>query len=62
LGYLLLYNLMFVVPLIVILLGVSNRRAAGRLARWEASRKREVKLATGLVMVLLGAVILIWFV
>jgi len=62
LGYLLLYNLMFVVPLIIILLGVSNRRAVGRLARWEASRKREVKLATGLVMVALGAVILIWFI
>ncbi len=62
LGYLLLYNLMFVVPLILILLGVSNRRAVGRLARWEASRKREVKLATGLVMIALGAVILIWFV
>jgi len=62
LGYLLLYNLMFIVPLIIILLGVSNRRAVGRLARWEASRKREVKLATGLVMIALGAVILLWFV
>jgi cytochrome c biogenesis protein CcdA len=62
LGYLLLYNLMFIVPLIIILLGVSNRRAVGRLARWEASRKREVKLTTGLVMVALGAIILIWFV
>ncbi len=62
LGYLLLYNLMFVAPLIVILLGLSNRRSVGRLARWEASRKREVKLTTGLVMVALGAVILIWFV
>ncbi|MGQ9476912.1 MAG: hypothetical protein ACUVRH_00200 [Candidatus Bipolaricaulia bacterium] len=62
LGYLLLYNLMFVVPLIAILLGVSNRRALGRLARWEASRKREAKLATGLVMILLGASILIWLV
>jgi len=62
LGYLLLYNLMFVVPLIIILLGVSNRRAVGRLARWEASHKREVKLATGLVMVALGAAILIWFI
>ncbi len=62
LGYLLLYNLMFVVPLIAILLGLSNRRAVGRLARWEASRKREVKLATGLVMIALGAAILIWFI
>jgi cytochrome c biogenesis protein CcdA len=61
LGYLLLYNLMFVMPLVVILLGVSNRRAAGRLARWEASNKRAVKLTTGAVMISLGAIILIWF-
>lgn len=52
----------FVVPLIAVLLGLSNRRAVGRLARWEASRKREVKLAMGLVMILLGASILIWLV
>ncbi|MFQ6616584.1 MAG: cytochrome c biogenesis protein CcdA, partial [Fidelibacterota bacterium] len=61
-GYLLLYNLMFVVPLIAILAGFSNRRALGRLSRWEVSRKREVKLVTGLVMIALGAVILVWFV
>lgn len=61
-SYLLLYNLMFVLPLIVILLAIGNRRALGRLSRWEASNKRELKLATGLVMILLGASILIWFV
>lgn len=61
-GYLLLYNLMFVVPLIAILVGFSNRRAIGRLSRWEVSRKREVKLASGLIMIALGAVVLIWFV
>lgn len=61
-GYLLLYNLMFVIPLVAILIGFSNRRAVGRLSRWEVSRKREVKLVTGLVMIALGATILVWFV
>ena len=54
LGYLLLYNLMFVVPLIIILLVLSSRR--------EVARKREIKLVTGLVMATLEVVILIWFV
>ena len=61
-GYLLLYNLAFVAPLIALLLALGNRRTVGALARWEAQHKREVKLATGLLMVGLGAVILIGFV
>jgi len=62
LGYLVLYNLMFVLPLIVLLLLVGNRRTVGQLSRWEASHKRGVKLASGLIMVTLGGVILLWFV
>jgi cytochrome c biogenesis protein CcdA len=61
-GYLLLYNLAFVAPLIALLLALGNRRTVGALARWEAQHKREVKLATGLLMLGLGAVILVWFV
>jgi len=61
-GYLLLYNLAFIAPLIALLLALGNRRTVGALARWEAQHKREVKLATGLLMVALGAVILIGFV
>ena len=61
-SYLLLYNLMFVVPLIALLLALGNRRTVGALARWEAQNKRAIKLATGAVMIVLGAVILVWFV
>ncbi|MFB6214432.1 MAG: cytochrome c biogenesis CcdA family protein, partial [Candidatus Bipolaricaulia bacterium] len=60
LGYMLLYNLAFVVPLIVILLGVTNKRTAGRLSRWQAGNKREIKLVMGLIMVGLRIGILIW--
>jgi len=60
LGYMLLYNLAFVVPLVVILLGVANKRTAGRLSRWQAGNKRQIKLVTGLIMVGLGIGILIW--
>jgi hypothetical protein len=44
------------------LLVLGNRRAVGALARWQAERKRTVKLVSGLVMVGLGAGMLLWFV
>lgn len=62
LGYLGLYNLMFVAPLLLILAGVGNRRVMHRIRLIEQSSRRWVRLATGLAMIGLGAVILIWFV
>lgn len=62
LGYLLLYNVMFVLPLIALLLITSNRRTVGQLMRWETQNKRTIKLALGSVMVALGGAILIWLV
>jgi len=61
-SYLVLYNIMFVLPLIVLLLALGNRRTMGALSRWEAQNKRALKLATALVMVVLGGTILLWFV
>ena len=61
-GYLGLYNLAFVLPLLVILAGVSNRRVMHQIRLAEQSSRRWVRLATGLGMVTTGAVILIWFV
>jgi cytochrome c biogenesis protein CcdA len=61
-GYLGLYNLAFVAPLLIILAGVANRRVMHRIRLAEQSSRRWVRLATGLAMVAVGAVILIWFV
>ncbi|MBC7227637.1 MAG: DUF1573 domain-containing protein [Thermoflexales bacterium] len=61
-GYLGLYNLMFVAPLMLILAGVGNRRVMHRIRLIEQSSRRWVRLATGLAMIAIGAVILIWFV
>lgn len=61
-GYLGLYNLMFVSPLLLILAGVGNRQVMHRIRLVEQSSRRWVRLATGLAMVGIGAVILIWFV
>jgi cytochrome c-type biogenesis protein len=61
-GYLGLYNLAFVLPLFIILGGVGNRRVMHHIRLAERSSRRWVRLATGLGMVIVGAVILIWFV
>jgi len=61
-GYLGLYNLAFVLPLLIILGGVGNRRVMHHIRLAERSSRRWVRLATGLGMVAVGAVILIWFV
>ncbi len=61
-GYLGLYNLMFVAPLLLILAGVGNRRVLHRIRLVEQSSRRWVRLATGLGMIAVGAVILVWFV
>jgi cytochrome c-type biogenesis protein len=62
LSYLLIYNVMFILPLVVLLLALGNRRSVGALARWQAQNKRMVKLGTGVVMVVMGAGILLWFI
>ena len=61
-GYLGIYNLAFVLPLFIILAGVGNRRVMHHIRLAEQSSRRWVRLATGLGMVVVGAVILIWFV
>lgn len=61
-GYLGLYNLAFVSPLLIILVGVGNRRVMHRVRLMEQSSRRWVRLATGFGMVVVGAIILLWFV
>ena len=60
LAYLLLYNVMFVLPLIVILGLAANKRMVLQMEKWDVKNKRRMKLASGLVMLALAA-ILWWF-
>jgi cytochrome c-type biogenesis protein len=62
LGYLVLYNVMFVLPLVAILVALGNRRVLGQVSRWEVQHKQAFKLGQGLVMIALGVGILLWFV
>jgi cytochrome c-type biogenesis protein len=59
-SYLVLYNVLFVLPLIVILLAAGNRAVAKRWARWERESSLRIRLWYGLAMVALGIVMLIW--
>ncbi len=60
--YLLLYNLMFVMPLIILLVLAINPYTLLKLGEWQQKHKRTQKLVMGLLMVVLGVVILIFFV
>lgn len=57
-GYLVLYNLIFVLPLIGILLFASARPTLNRLAHWNLHHKEWVRLALGGGVVVMGLVIL----
>lgn len=58
LAYLTLYNFLYILPLVVILLLVANRVVAKNLATWEREHALGLRLWFGLVMIGLGAVML----
>lgn len=60
--YLLLYNFMFVLPLIIILALAYNPYTLLKLGQWQQKHKKTQKLVMGLLMIILGAGILIFFV
>lgn len=60
--YLLLYNLAFVMPLIIILVLASNKRVVVKMTEWEQSKNKLMRLLSGLLMVSLGMIILYFFV
>lgn len=63
-GYLVLYNLIFVLPLVIILIAASARPTLNRLAHWNLYHKEWVRLALGGGVVVMGLLILatVWLV
>jgi cytochrome c biogenesis protein CcdA len=57
-GYLVLYNLIFVLPLVIILIAASARPTLNRLAHWNLQHKEWVRLALGGGVVVMGLLIL----
>lgn len=59
-GYLALYNVLFVMPLVVLLLVAGNRTTARAWAGWEREHALRIRLWYGIGMIVLGVVLLIW--
>ncbi|HLC40683.1 MAG TPA: cytochrome C biogenesis protein, partial [Methylomirabilota bacterium] len=57
-GYLMLYNVLFVLPLVGILVLASARPALNSLARWNLHNRERLRLALGSGVVVMGLVIL----
>ena len=60
--YLLLYNLMFVTPLIILLILAGNPYTLVKLGEWQQKHKKAQKLVMGIFMIIIGAGILLFFV
>lgn len=60
--YLLLYNFMFVLPLIILLILTSNPYTLVKMEEWEKKNRRSKKLFFGFSFVIIGILILIFFV
>ena len=59
-GYLALYNLMFIMPLVIILILAINPVMGAKIQAWERSSSHKVRGITGGVMALIGLALLIW--
>ena len=57
-GYLLMYNVIFVSPLVLILLFASDRALLGKVQQWQQQRRGAMRLWGGAAMVALGLFIL----
>ncbi|MHA2054863.1 MAG: cytochrome c biogenesis CcdA family protein [Candidatus Hodarchaeales archaeon] len=60
--YLIIYNLMFIIPLIIILGFSNNRSLTKKFSKWHRNNRRSMNLIIGTIMILLGIIILIWWV
>lgn len=60
--YLLLYNLMYVMPLIILLIFATNPLTLAKLAEFRQKNEKLEKLVMGILMIALAASILIFFV
>lgn len=56
-GYLLLYNVIFVLPLVLILLAASDASLLGKVQQWQQEKRRAMRLGGGGAMVALGLLI-----
>lgn len=56
-GYLLLYNLIFILPLIIILFIASNELLLNKVQAWQRSENKAMRLGGGIAAIVLGVII-----
>jgi cytochrome c biogenesis protein CcdA len=56
-GYLMLYNLIFILPLVLILLIASDRSLLARVQAWQQSERKAMRWGGGIAMIALGAIV-----
>lgn len=56
-GYLFLYNLIFILPLVLILLVASDKGLLNKVQAWQQSERKAMRWGGGVAMILLGAVV-----
>lgn len=56
-GYLLFYNLLFVLPLVIILFIASDETLTAKVQEWKKSKTKHMRLWGGIAMVILGLVV-----
>ncbi|TRZ70385.1 MAG: hypothetical protein D4S02_00575 [Rhodocyclaceae bacterium] len=56
-GYLVMYNLIFILPLVLILLIASDRTLLARVQAWQQGERKVMRWGGGLAMVALGGII-----
>ena len=57
LGYLILYNFIFVLPLIVMLLIASDKNVLDKVQEWQKQEMGNMRFWSGIAMVILGIII-----
>jgi len=58
-GYLLLYNILFVLPLVLVLLIAGDSMALDKVQNWRKTNLKNTKLIGGIIMIILGAIVLV---
>ena len=56
-GYLFVYNLIFILPLVLILLVASDKGLLNKVQEWQQSERKAMRWGGGVAMILLGAVV-----
>lgn len=60
--YLFVYNLMFILPLVVIFIFATNNLVLAKIKSWQSKNAGYAKLISGILMTILGIILLIWLV